>query len=129
MDFKHLRHALVTVPTPPSCFALHEWYLNNCHHYRTAKDQQQKAAGITAEANRLCDLISEVTKLNKAEVDNRLGERIKDTEYRKKENEIQKEECCKEEEALLIYKERLMGALVSLKEQAQKICKECITLR
>jgi tektin-1 len=129
MDFKHLRYALVTVSPSPSHFALREWYLNNCHHYRTSKDQQQNAVRIMAESNRLCDLISEVTKLNKAEVDNRLGEKIKDTEYRKKENELQKEECCKEEEALLIHKERLLGALVSLKEQAQKICKKCIILR
>jgi hypothetical protein len=129
MDFKPLRHALVTVPPPPSRFTLREWYLNNCHHYRTAEDQQQKAARVIAESSCLCDLISEVTERNKAEVDNRLGERIKDAEYRKKENEIQKEECCKEEEALLIYKERIMGALESLEERAQKICKKCINLR
>lgn len=128
MDFKHLKHPLVTVLSPPSRFTLREWYLNNRHHYRTAEDQQQKAARVTAESNRLCDLISEVTKLNKAEVDNTLGERIKDTEYQKRENEIQKEECSKEEEALLLYKERITGALVSLKQQAQT-CKKCIILR
>ncbi|PNF43147.1 Tektin-1 [Cryptotermes secundus] len=128
MDFKHLKYPLVTVSSPPPRFTLREWYLNNHHHYRTAQDQQQKAARVTAESNRLCNLISEVTKLNKAEVDNTLGERIKDTEYWKKENEIQKEECCKEEEALLIYKERITGALVSLKQQAQT-SKKCIILR
>lgn len=129
MDLKRERQALVSVPPPTHHSTLSEWYLNNRHCYRAAQDQQQIADRVIAKSNQLCDLISEVTKLNKAEVDSTLKERIKDTEYLKKENEIQKEECCKEEDALLIYKGRIMGALESLKEQVLKICKKCIILR
>jgi tektin-1 len=129
MDLKRERQALGSVPPTTHRFTLSEWYLNNRHCYRAAEDQQQIADRVIAESNHLCDLISDVTKLNKAEVDNTFKERIKDTEHLKKENEIQKEECCKEEEALLIYKGRIMGALESLKEQALKICKKCIILR
>ncbi|XP_069673302.1 tektin-1 [Periplaneta americana] len=129
MDFKNMRQALVIVPPPPSRFTLSEWYLNNRHRYKTAEDQQQIAERVIAESDRLRDLIADVTKLNKIEVDTRLEERIKDTEHLKKENELQKAECCKEEEALLVYKERIMDALEALKEQALKICKKCIILR
>jgi tektin-1 len=129
MDFRRARQELVTLPLASSHFTLSEWYLNNRRHYRTAEDQQQVADRVIAESDRLCDLISDVTKYNKAEVDNKLEERIKDTEYQKKENEIQKKECCNEEEALLTYRERIMNALEPLKEQALKICKKCIILR
>lgn len=129
MDLKRARQAVVSVPPPTPHFTLREWHLNNKHCYRAAEDQQQIADKVIVESNRLCDLISGITKLNKAEVDNTLKERIKDTEYEKKENEIQKEECCKEEEALLIYKRRIMDALQSLEEQVLKVCKKCIILR
>jgi len=129
MDLKRARQALVSVPPPTYHFTLSEWYKKNRHCYTTAEYQQQIADRVIAESNHLCDLISDVTKLNKAEVDNTLKERIKDTVYQKKENEIHKEECCKEEETLLVYKGRIMDAIESLKEQVLKICKKCITLR
>ncbi|KDR20069.1 tektin-1 isoform X2 [Zootermopsis nevadensis] len=129
MDFRRVRQELVTVPSTSAPFTLSEWYLNNRRQYRTAEDQQQVAERVIAKSDLLCDLISDATKYNKAEVDKKLEERIKDTEYHKKENEIKKKECCKEEEVLLTYRRRIMDALESLKEQAMKICKKCIILR
>jgi tektin-1 len=129
MDLKNVRWVSAIPQPPPSHFTLNEWYLNNRNRYRTAKDQQHIADRVMAESDRLRDFTSDVTELNKAEVDKRLEEKIIDTEYWKKENEIHKEECCKEEEALLVYKERLMDILEYLKEQALEMCKKCIILR
>jgi tektin-1 len=129
MDFRYVRQELVSVPPAPSRFTLSEWYLNNHHNYRTAEDQQQIADRVIAESDHLCDLTSYINKHSKAQVDNKLEERIKDTEYQKKENEIRKKECCKEEETLFTYRERIMDALEFLKEQPLKICKKCIILR
>lgn len=129
MDLKRVRQAVVSVPPPTHRFTLSEWYLNNRHCYTAAEYQQQIADRVIAKSNHLCDLISDVTKLNKVEVDNTLKDRIKDTVYQKKENEIQKEECCKAEETLLVYKGRIMDAIESLKEQLLRNCKKCITLR
>ena len=129
MDFKNVRKSLVIAPPPPPRFTLSEWYLNNRHRYRAAEDQQNIADRVIHESDRVRDLINDITKLNKTEVDKKLEERIKDTEHQKKENEIQKTECCKEEEALVVYKERIMDAMENIKEQALKICKKCIILR
>ncbi|PSN50247.1 Tektin-1 [Blattella germanica] len=129
MDFKNVRKALVICPPPPPRFTLSEWYLNNRHRYRTTEDQQQIADRVIYESDRLKDLIDDVTKTTKTEVDRKLDERVKDTEHEKRENELQKAECCKEEEALVVYKERILDAMENIKEQALKICKKCIILR
>jgi tektin-1 len=129
MVWIRVRQAVASVPPPTHHFTLSEWYLNNRHCYTAAEYQQQIADRVIAESNHLCDLISDVTKFNKAEVDNTLKDRIKDTAYQKTENEIQKKECCKEEETLLVYKGRIMDAIESLKEHMLRICKKCTTLR
>jgi tektin-1 len=129
MDFRHVRHKLVAAPLNSAHFTLSEWCLSNSHHYSSAGVQQHTADRVIAESGRLCDMISEVTKHSKAEVDNKLEERIKDIEYQREENEIQKKECCKEEEALFTYTERIKCALKSLEEQVMEVCKKCIILR
>nr|CAD7576070.1 unnamed protein product [Timema californicum] len=121
--------SLVIVPPPPARFTLTEWGLNNRRRYRLADDQQQLAERLIAESDRVREVTEEVTKLNKTEVDKKLRERITDIEFLKEENEKQKTECCLEEEALNTYKERLLDAIESLKENALKLCNKCIILR
>nr|CAD7602091.1 unnamed protein product [Timema genevievae] len=123
------RQSLVIVPPPPARFTLTEWELNNRRRYRLADDQQQLAERLLAESDRVREVTEEVTKLNKTEVDKKLRERITDIEFLKEENERQKTECCLEEEALNTYKERLLDAIGSLKENALKLCNKCIILR
>ncbi|XP_067011014.1 tektin-1 [Anabrus simplex] len=124
-----LTGAMLAVPPPPPRFTLSEWYLSTRQRYRTAEDQHQLAERIMAESDRVRNQTDDATKLNKTEVDRRLAERIKDIEFRKGELEKQRAEACKEEEALVTYKERILDAMESLKETALKICKKCVTFR
>lgn len=130
MAFRNLAgKSLVIVPPPPSRFTLSEWYLNNRYRFRSCEDQQQLAERVISESGRIVDLIDDATKCNKIESDKKLEEKIRDIEFLKGENEIQKKEACLEEDALKTYKERIMDALEALKEQALRICKKCIILR
>lgn len=75
------------------------------------------------------DEIEERTVLNKREVDHKISEKIKDIEFNKSEIERQRKEVCIEIDNLTLYKERIMDALTSLQESAQKICRKCLMFR
>ncbi|GLH01676.1 hypothetical protein R5R35_006637 [Gryllus longicercus] len=120
---------LVAVPPPPSRFTLREWDLNNRIRLRSTQDQQHLADRILSESRRVCDEANEITKLNKSEVDQRLKERIEDIQFRKRELERERNECCREEEALVTYQERILDEMEALKEKALKICSQCIIMR
>lgn len=73
--------------------------------------------------------MQERTLLNKREVDHKIEEKIQDIEFNKGEIDRQRKEVCKEIDCLNLYKERIMDALASLKDQALKICKQCLMYR
>lgn len=58
-----------------------------------------------------------------------MEEKLKDIEFAKGEIEKQRKEVCKEIDSLTIYSDRITDAMVSLKEQALKICRKCLILR
>ncbi|XP_063225967.1 tektin-1 [Bacillus rossius redtenbacheri] len=123
------QRSLVAVPPPPTRFSLSEWCLCGRERCRTAADQQRLAELVLGESSRVRDVTAELTALHRREVEQSLQLRVRDVQFLKDENERQKAECCLEEEALGAYKERIQSALKSLRENALKLCKDCIILR
>ncbi|XP_022914995.1 tektin-1 [Onthophagus taurus] len=120
---------VVAVPPPPPRFSLNEWYLNNRQRYRACEDQQALADKILAECERVRDEVKERTLLNKREVDHKINEKIQDIEFNKHEIDRQRKVVCSEIECLTLYKERIMDAMASLKDQSMRICKKCLIFR
>lgn len=121
--------AMTVVPPPPQRFTLDEWHLNNRYRFRCSEAQQQLADRLLAESDRIRELTTENAKANKAEVDHRLEEKLKDIEFRKEELLRIRKEVLLECDALLVYKERLMDALSSVKRNALVICQKCLIAR
>lgn len=121
--------ALIVIPPPPARFTLSEWYLNNRVRYRCTLDQQQLAERVLTECERIREKTSEISKLNKADTDHCLNQRIEEIEFRKRETEKQRKDVVLEIDALITYKERIMDAMQSIKDEALRICKKCIILR
>lgn len=121
--------ALIIVPPPPARFTLDEWYLNNRVRNRATLDQQQLADRVLTECKRINEKTKELAGINKAETDHNLDERIKEIEFRKIETEKQRKDVMLEVDALVTYKERIMDAMQSIKDEGLRICKKCIILR
>ncbi|KAK5645087.1 hypothetical protein RI129_006387 [Pyrocoelia pectoralis] len=121
--------SVLPVPPPPSRYTLNEWYLNNRVRNRTCLDQQQLADKILAECEREREHITEITLMNKREVDHKLEEKIGDISFNKGELIRQRKEVCLEIDNLSIYNERIVDALAFLKNQALLINKKCILFR
>ncbi|KOC67219.1 Tektin-1 [Habropoda laboriosa] len=117
------------VPPPPLKFTLHQWHLNNRHRFRCSEAQQELADRLLNESKRVCELSTETVRDNKLETDHRLKEKIEDIEFRKKELLRIRKEVLFEIDALLIYKERIMDALSSVKKNALVICEKCLIFR
>lgn len=124
-----LNKTLVIVPPPPPRFTLSEWYLNNRVKYRWTEDQQQLADRILTECGRIRQKTAEIVKDNKEDTNFCIEERIKEIEFRKKETEKQRKQVLLEIDALVTYKERIMDAMQSIKDEALRICKKCIIMR
>lgn len=77
----------------------------------------------------MIDETKQTTSRNKEETDYRLKERILDVEFRWNELKIQKRTAQKEEEALKLYRQRILIAIDSLREQAARLCSQCIIFR
>lgn len=123
------RETLVAVPPPPPRFTLSEWYLNNREKYRLSEDSQQLAEKILTESIQQKEKSSELAVLNKRETNHAIEERINEIEFQKNETELQRKDVLKELEALMVYKERIMDAMNSIKDEALRICQKCIILR
>ncbi|CAK9812375.1 TEKT1 [Anthophora quadrimaculata] len=117
------------VPPPPLKFTLHQWHLNNRHRFRCSEAQQELADRLLNESERVCELSTETVQANKLETDHRLKEKIEDIEFRKRELLRIRKEVLFEFDALLIYKERIMDALSSVKRNALVICENCLIFR
>ncbi|XP_049786942.1 tektin-1 [Schistocerca cancellata] len=122
-------HTLATLPCQQLHFTLSEWIQNNKLLNKSADYHQDLAERILSEGSRAREVTAHTTKANKKEVDIKLKERITDIQFHKKELEKQKEQCCKEEELLKMYKERVLCTMESLIQQALSIVKKCIILR
>lgn len=120
---------MVIVSPPPSRFSLSEWYLNNRVRYRSTEDTQQSADRILTECARIREKAAEMTILKKTETDHAIEERINDIEFQKKEAELQRKEVLLEIDALTTYKERILDAMQSIKNEGLRICKQCIIYR
>ncbi|XP_076233369.1 tektin C [Calliopsis andreniformis] len=121
--------AYVLIPPPPLKFSLGQWQLNNRHRYRCSEAQQELAERILTESQRICELSTEKVRTNKEETDHRLKEKIEDIDFRKKELLRIRKEVLLESDALLIYKERIMDALASVRRNALVICEKCLIFR
>lgn len=77
----------------------------------------------------MIDETRETTESQKKATDNRLQDRVVWIKFLKDEAQIQKNEICKEEEALKTYRKRTINAIEALREKSQKICQQCIILR
>ncbi|CAK9809921.1 TEKT1 [Anthophora plagiata] len=117
------------VPPPPLKFTLHQWHLNNRHRFRCSEAQQELADRLLNESERVCELSTETVQSNKLETDHRIKEKIEDIEFRKRELLRIRKEVLFEIDALLIYKERIMDALSSVKRNALVICENCLIFR
>ncbi|XP_078044988.1 tektin C [Augochlora pura] len=117
------------IPPPPLKFTLDEWHLNNRFRYRCSEAQQELADRLLTESKRVCEVSTEKVKGNKEETDHRLKEKLEDIEFRKRELLRIRKDVLLETDALLIYKERIMNALSSVRRNALVICEKCLMFR
>lgn len=82
---------------------------------------------ISRESDRLIDETRLLTDQWKRESDFRLKERLVDIQFLLDEVKRQKQEACKEEEALKIYRNRLLNTKKLL--DTEKITRQCVALR
>lgn len=78
---------------------------------------------------RLSDKVSELVIRNKSKTDFRIEERLKDLDFIKKEILAIRKKNVLEEEALRVYKERIIDCLKTIEENAMIIVKKCILFR
>ncbi|XP_003703991.1 tektin C [Megachile rotundata] len=123
------KHVPIVVPPPPLKFTLNEWHLTNRYRYRCSEAQQELAEQLISESQRVCESTTEKVRNNKEETDYRIKEKVEDIEFRKKELLRIRKEVLLETDALLIYKERIMDALSSVKRNALVICEKCLIFR
>lgn len=121
--------AIVCIPPRTAKFTLAEWKLSNDQRCRNTEDQQQLADRVLGESQRIRDETAERADVMKATSDRRIQERIGDVEFNKNELQLQRNEICRELEALGVYKTRLQDCLASLQANALTICRKCLMLR
>ncbi|XP_034182718.1 tektin C [Osmia lignaria lignaria] len=119
----------IVVPPPTLKFSLNEWHLVNRYRYRCSEAQQELAERLLNESQRVCECSTEKARNNKEETDYRIKEKLEDIEFRKKELLRIRKEVLLESDALLIYKERIMDALSSVKKNALVVCEKCLIFR
>jgi tektin-1 len=82
-----------------------------------------------SESERLIDATQFTTEQWKEESEFRLKERLADLQFRRDEVFLQRKTAKLEEEALMVYKQRLIAGLEYLRADATRVCQQCQAVR
>ncbi|KAL3274688.1 hypothetical protein HHI36_016066 [Cryptolaemus montrouzieri] len=121
-------HSISAVNRPPTMFTSEEWELAHTELIRCSFDQHLLSDSILKESDRLCDMILEKTKFDKAEVDHQLEMRVREIDYYKSEVLGLRKKLLSELEDLGIYINRVRDFRCSIRE-ALEITKKCLIMR
>ncbi|EFN78826.1 Tektin-1 [Harpegnathos saltator] len=77
----------------------------------------------------MCESVAGIVKTNKEETDHQLRAKVNDIEFRKEELLRIRKDIVLEIDGLLIYKQRIINTLTSVKRNALEICKKCLVAR
>ncbi|XP_037936189.1 tektin-1 [Teleopsis dalmanni] len=113
----------------PPKYSHEDWTYNNNIKFRITCDQERLAERVVEESRRTVDERKDTTKNWQREVEHHLRERASEIRFLCDELNRQKKTALLEDEALSVYRDRVLNAIEFLKEKSLAINHRCLLLR